>query len=299
MDVNAILKAISEGFRKTPKEALYSAVGIAAMILTAVLVSGIYGLVQRSKQVKKWTVEYDRLVRSLNLTVNELDLIDQMALLLRDPLRKVLILQNRNTFERALSLISEMDKAPVPYSRELREKLFDAEKIKTSPGQGRPARLITEQGHVFTGYLAEMHGEEFLLENTRKHETTRKAGNPRLLVQDFNGIDFYPVTSVKKEEGNTLRIKTDRGTASFIKKQVLQEVFLYLPHEKEPYSVQMVLFPRKRALIDNVDRCLNKGDIVRLSIKTDTDKIYRINAVVENLSLNRAYAHIYFGFLRK
>ncbi|MBB6481328.1 hypothetical protein [Spirochaeta isovalerica] len=243
-----------------------------------------------------WSDEYNNEIRLLNLSINELDLIDRMSLHLKDRKRKILLLKNRNTFEKALSLVSNNEKDPTPYARELKEKLFGIKFEKSK--DGIPTQLITETGEVFTGYLIDRKGQKLKIGNISKSSEKRNPGKNRIYIQNFYSLESHLVRTVLLL-GDEAVIEIDERKNSIADRGFLKDVSIYIPGHEHPEKTRMKLLPGNKALIENPGRKLKAGDAFKLSVKRDAHGISWINAVVTSVSLNGKLARIRFGYLKK
>jgi hypothetical protein len=95
LDQKTILEAIVQGFQKSPEQRIVSLSIIGLMVILLSLLPLFYRLYQRLKQSGYWKKEHDKLIRKYNLTINEMDLIDNLSNFLIEPLHKNLRLKSK------------------------------------------------------------------------------------------------------------------------------------------------------------------------------------------------------------
>lgn len=305
MNQNALLKAIAEGFRKTPAEAILSVLIIAGIILFISLISYLYKYVTLSRIRKSWEKQYNKVVRIKDLTINELDFLDQLALSLVDPMRKILLLQNRNTFHNAQILWEKKWEKKALIAPDLIKKIFGEEHSVLPEGfhkpfgAGRPARYVTSKGVVYSGTITTRKGNILLLSNVKKLENREDSPVDRLVVQDYRGFVSHSVSSVKAQANNMMELTLSKTPIKEKKQVPLSKIYIYPDIQGAlPVKTPMILLPNGMAMIENPDGILKTGQTIKVALRTEIKKLYRVNAFVVKISLNRRYAWVKFGYVK-
>lgn len=304
MDQQTLLDAIANGFRKTPREAFISAGIISAVVLLFFLISIIYQSIIKGKNEKNWNSEFDKLVREKDLTINELDLIDEMALYLIDSRRKILLVKNRNTFHIALSKLDKNKKPDSDFVQNMIKKLFDEKDLQKIQnfddhfGSGRPARLCLTNGHVYTGHVLIRNEKFYTIDKVKKIKNQNEKPENRLFIQDFKGIIVQPISEVKKLPDMSLKLYTK---TEIIKKPVkvsIGDVYVFPIGNMKPIETNMLLLPNGTGVIENPQGILKTGHAIKLSLEENTNAQFRMNCLVIGLNFNKRYAKVKFGYVK-
>jgi hypothetical protein len=306
MDQRTLLEAIAEGFRKTPIEAIVSLFIMIGFILLFSLVSFFYRTMVQIRSRNEWQDEYDRLIHSLDLTINELDFLDELARFLVNPVRKILLLKNRNTYQHALTLWKKNGGKNADLELNLIKKIF-GEKDSLLPdgfekpfGTGRPARYITKEGVVYSGYLKSKNGNILVLEKIKKLKTPEKTGLGHLFLQDYRGFISHKVSDFKELDSNSILLHLSGPALSSTKKTTLSKIYVYPDIEGSlPHKSRMILMPNGLGMVENPDGMLKSGQAIKIAMLREINKIYRVNALVVKVSMNKRYAWLKFGYVKK
>ncbi|MBI9097842.1 MAG: hypothetical protein JEY91_05170 [Spirochaetaceae bacterium] len=304
MDRKTLLQAIAEGMRNTPEEAFLSVLIIVSVILLFILVSIIYQYVFRKRKLNDWAKEYNGLIRKYDLTINELDLIDKLVLFLIEPQRKLLLIKNKNTFLQALSLLEKRERQIFPLGKVLATKLFGQEGalvpkgLHIPYGSGRPVRLFSTDGFIYSGIQISRKKDIITVDHIKKRNNENKKQQGRLFIQDYKGIITFQVERVRKLSENSLQVQIiDKGSREKVKLS-LSGICVYYPGEEEPLLSRLYFFPNGTYMIEIPNGALKQGQAVKLALREETEKIYRVNALVSGLSLNKRYARLTFGYIK-
>jgi hypothetical protein len=304
LDQKTILEAIVQGFQKSPEQRIVSLSIIGLMVILLSLLPLFYRLYQRLKQSGYWKKEHDRLIRKYNLTINEMDLIDNLSNFLIEPLHKNLILKNKNTFMRTLSLYEKQIGEPSPFAKDLMIKIFGErgdefpKGFEKAHGIGRPVRLYTFDGNIYSGYLTAKKREVLTLAVIKVASTEKKNNLGRIFIQDYGGIIYYPISSISQMGENTWRIKIAEKSSKNKKPIILPDVLVHCHSEQEPFKTPMIIYSNGFCRIENVNGILKKGKAIKISLLKDSNKIYRGNALITGLSLNKKSATLKFGYVK-
>ena len=300
-----ILEALSEGLKKTPRQALVAFLVIIGLALLFPLVFRIYRAVSGRKDAVRWDAEFQALVRKKNLTINEIDLLGRLSAYLADTRRKALLLTNPNTFRSALARLEAKEKRPADHARALTDKLFGnddsilPEEIDDPMGRGRPARYRTEEGLVYSGKLGGRNGSDLVIVDVVAMKGLEKRDDPRLFVQDFRGVSSYPVVSAARTEPDAFTVRVSSDKPKKKERISLSSIHVYPPGSADSLPTHLLSLDEGTGVIENPGGVLSKGDAVKLAFMTDQHRHYRVNAIVTGLSRKRRAAYLRFGYLKR
>lgn len=304
MDKTSLLRAIAEGFQKTPWEAFISLIIITALLVLAFMVSHIYKFVILNQSNKKWTSEYNLLIRKLNLTINELDLIDDLSVFLVNPIRKILLLKNRNTFNHAISKLQKGKGLNLKNHDILIKKIFGDE-IENVPfqseklfGPKRPVSFVNTDGKVYSGRLSSRDGNKVSISEVKQVSQKENVESGSLLIQDFRGIHSHAVSKVESPDLNTFQLTISKTPIEGKDQTQISSAFIILPDSKSPIQTKIRLLSNESAIMEIPHGQLKIHQDIKVSIRTSITANYWVNATVTGISLNKRYAKLKFGYVK-
>lgn len=289
-----LIESIVNGFQKTPIELLISILSILGIVLLFILFSFFYQYYVKSKLSLQWVLEYESLIRKFNLSINELDLIDQLAQYLIDSSRKVLLLKNRNTLQKALSIWIKDRGHNSVYSDSLTTKLFGDLTVKT---QNYPIKFISAEGEVFSGIFSSREKNTVIITDVKSVRKRETLDISRLFVQKFNGIASHAVSSYKQIDSSTIQLNLLEFKEHH--KQFTKDlnVFVYTQENILPEKSHLRLLENNQGILENTEGVLQKDHAIKVSFKTEIKNYNRVNAIVTAVSLNKKIVKINFGYL--
>lgn len=297
-----ILKAIAEGFQKTTSEYLLEVSMISGLLISLILVSIFYNIHYKKKKYRVWHQEYEDMIRKYDLTINEIDFIDELALFLIDRNRKTLILKNMNTFQSALSQWKKKGKTTV-YSDRLLKKLFGieanalAQKKTPSFGNGRPARFVASDGKTFSGFIGSRDEQTIRLDHILEGRVTKETGFGQVFIQDYKGIISKPVTSVKELNNGSKLLSISNGPSH--KDVTIPDIYIFVPGTESPIKTRLLKLKGKTGIIENPGLTFKQDQTLKIAFQADVEKSYRVNAMVTGISLNKSFIRLQLGYLKK
>ncbi|MDC7222913.1 MAG: hypothetical protein PQJ60_04180 [Spirochaetales bacterium] len=309
MDQKAIFMAIQDRFMELQANVFLNLIVLLILLILILVFLVLYRRNIRSKSVKEWRTEYNRLVREFDLTINELDLLNRMVVFLDDRARINLLLTNRNTYHHVLKLLEKKEEGIPRYSESLTEKLYGQgvaempEGFETLFGFGRPVRLISALGRVYTGHIITREskrivlGNVHLLQENLKNSDVRDMG--RLFIQDYRGLTSHGVSEIHElsETSFELILSSDEPTRKNGFR--LPDIYIFLPGEKEPVKTHFYRVSEGMGLVENPGGLLKMDQTVKVALQKDTNHHYHVNGVVRAMTLNKRYARLKFGYLNE
>ncbi len=306
MDQKAIFSAIQGRFRELNANAVQNTAVLLVLFLLLILLLLLYRRVQRGLLQREWKDEYNRLIRQFDLTINELDLLNRMAVYLDDRSRKNLLLTNRNTFHHSLKLLESHEGNIPRFSDSLTHKLFSEgtaelpEGFETLFGLGRPVRYISPEGDVFGGQIILRESDRIILGDVRPLRGGPRnpdiRGEGRIFIQDYRGLMSHGVVkkTVLSETSLQLDLGQERGRTGEFQ---LPDIFIYLPGDPVPLESSFYRVSEGMGIVENPGGRLKMDQSVKVALQRDSNNHYHVNALVRGLSLNRRYAKLKFGYL--
>lgn len=295
MDQISFFEAIVAGFQKTNKEVIISLLTIFGLVFVFFLTTILYKFILKKRKSHIWTSEYNKLIRKHDLTINEIDLLDELAHFLIDENRKILLLKNDNTLQFALSLLEKKLGRKADFANSLTAKLF-GEISREFPQ--RPVRLFDGKGKVYSGRFASREGNIVTINETKLVKTNETSGAARLFIQSFKGIMSHGVSAVEVLSANSLKIHLLKASLPENGYQMVSNVFLYVPGKENPVETSMKISSGGQAIIENPRGLLSIGLSVKVSFRTEIKKIHRVNAIVLGISFNKKYAKLKLGYIK-
>lgn len=304
MNQNDLIESIAQGFRKSPE---YTIGALTLLLVLVVLFLFIVFWARKSRQrqeILHWQEEFDSYIRHLDLSINELDLVDELARFLISPRRKILLLRNINTFFSALHLLEKDRQVDLRYRDSLEGKLFSSEDIsqyqikKESTGSRRIVRLVRKNGISYSGLLYSHDSNRMVLGELKELPEKELAGAPRLYLQDLRGFLCYTVIKVVKGEEGTLVLNVEPWNRKSPRVLSLQQIFAFFPGEKNSQPLELYRLNQRIATVENPGRKLEPGDTLKVSLSQKEDR-FRVSAVVLKRSRDKKTAILQLGNLKK
>jgi len=305
MNQNALLQAIAAGFRKATENSVFTVSMIAGFLIMLSIVSLLFKLILKKKKVGNWQQEFEQSLRDHDLTINEIDLLEELTPFLINPKRKILVLSNRNIFLSTLNLWKTKTGKSSIYADRLMEKLFpkdqnteQGEKLKPF-GPGCPIRYIAKDGKSYAGILEKKEGNILFLSQIRRIDIQEKSGLGHIHIQDNSGIRTYRVTESQKTGSNALALTIQRVLPVKKNKITISDVSLFVYGTRDAIKTRFIQLGKGYGIIENPEEKLTTGQMLQVNFHGEKNNWYRINAVVNGVSSDRRFARLKFGYLKK
>lgn len=302
MGGNELLEMISRGFDKTPSQVFLSIVGILLALALFFAVSRIYFYTVKLKISRSRNADFEKLIRIYDLTINELDFLDTLSFYLFDSENKVVLLKNRNTFLKAVSLWKRDFKSESPLAKSIAAKVFPEDikseliDVTASYGEERPVRFITGEGEVYSGRIHSRQKDKLVISHVVKRQWSSDKDRGKVFIQDFKGVLCHN-TGTWKTDGDKIEITLESDAIKGGDNPSIESVFLFHKSSDKPLKTRMKLINENTAWIDNDSKLLAPGDTIKLSLRKNIKDIFHINATVLGLSVNRTTAKIRLGHI--
>ncbi len=294
------LRAISEGLHTNEETVLL----FFAIILGALVLFVVGGRIVRNSEAgkeKKSALEsYNKRIRKLDLTINEIDYLDLLAQLLKKPWKKYLLLMNQKTFTNTLVELQAQD--PGNLQLDLvhsisRKAGFEMESLPVKKNgtrkayPGAPIRVEGEGGTFFAGEIVRVDDESF---EFRTDETIPpEIRDISVFMIDFSGMNGYLTQISSRKEGN-------RYIASHSEKLRSQkwenpgstgvDAHVYiLSHEtgEDPVIARLKSVRPGWLVLEDPAKGFRKGQDIRIFLSRTTSGGVWVNGEIARVSRNR------------
>ncbi len=204
-----MLRAISRGLHTD----VQTIVMFLTIIVSAVILIMILNVIVRRNaagKAKKTALDlFEKKIRKLDLTINEIDFLDTMSHMLKKPWKKYLLVNNRSTFSNSLSLLQTRNpgKLNLDTARSISRKAgFEEEPIpekkhgtrKVHPGS--PVKIVVPGGALFAGEVIQVNEDTF--EFKTNESLPGESGEITVYLIDFSGIHGFNTRITARNNGN-------------------------------------------------------------------------------------------------
>lgn len=309
MTIQEKLESISRGLQLSGNDLWYFISFIVLLTAGIIIVYLVMDFLEKHR-LRKWAGEkYQLMIREFDLTIREMDLLDQMAVFLINPLKKYLLLQNRGTYSSVLRQLSLVRKIPEEVERSLAEKLgfpyvqYTKQLHSTLDiSRAVPVAVADSTGNL-TLCLSEGHSTGRLSLKTIRGTVKLKPGmDVTLYVYTYRYLYLFEtkVFSVDKDSFSVLEVDTAVLDADSRKKKL--ELPVYITPESLNYYVwqtEIVRIIKGGAIIRNPDKSIRKGDDIKITFHPVYAKNYHLNCEVLKVSKNKKYIYTVFSHIKR
>jgi hypothetical protein len=288
------LNSIARGLIPAGHELSYFLIFFILLILSIFTIYIFLGIAGR-RELHKWTrKKYHTLIREFDLTIREIDLLDQMAVFLINPLKKYLLLQNRGTFSNALRHLSMVREIPEGVGKSLEEKLgfphveYTNQMYSTSDiARGVPVAVWDRTGKI-TLCHSEGHATGRLSLKAVKGLVKLKQGAiVTLFAYTYRYLYSFEtkVVSVDRDVFTVSEVDTATLNKDSQKKRIELPVYITLESlEDFELETEIVRVIKGGAIIRNPDKSIRKRDDIRITFHPVYAKNYHLNGEVWKIS---------------
>ncbi len=164
------LESVSSGFEHSSLEIFIVIVLVLSFFCFLLLVYRIQKKKAHQARLRNLQEKYEELLKKLALSLSDQDLIERLAVYLKDPEKKYLLLINQPVFNGCAAKLVRSESIPASSLAALRVRLKfsarDPEKIPTSSAElpvGLPVLLIRERGKKVSGKIADLKPQSLMI----------------------------------------------------------------------------------------------------------------------------------------
>ena len=287
---------------------------IVSLFLIFFIISKLKQIIEKKRLSFLYREKYSKLIRNFNLTLSEIDLINKMAIYLKNPEKKYLLLINKHTFNYCLAYVEKNEPAEsLKGIITLREKLgFDKYDPFEKPFstlnlyKGMPVKISKKNIKNLiwnTGKIINISDKNIIVEFTDDLSLPDKGTEIKMAVHDFRGVFLFN-TKVDYWDKNILYLHHTHNRVAIQQRQYYRrkmnlKVFLKNDAIKEEMKEsQLIDISGNGASLLNPGKNFKKGDDIRFFFHNDENEWYGVNAEVIRLSQMGKTMHIRFGHLK-
>ena len=307
MSISEFLKAVSRGFITTRSDILIAASLVGGFIIFLLLFSLIMKRTENARVRAAGQRRYKERIREIDLTINELDVLDQLALYLRKPWKKYLLVTNENTF---LNCCEKLKEEGGDYPDNLVERISrkagfsKTGELPASAGtgnlsEGMPVKVEYDSGRLCNARVIQVRKDAFTLEGKALVSTTAPVVvhiPHRTGLLAFQTRALGPVTEGSLELRHS-EIVPEKRWGELGRKS--REFSVYVKTDKkESLPMKTVLYrvTSRGAYIENPEGALSKkDDVMILLTKARQPGGTWINGEIRGESLDRRELYVHFS----
>lgn len=302
-----ILDAITEGLNAGPGDVRQFIIVTLAVATVIVIAAILQRRIARRREVAGLEKQFEREIRRLDLTVRQVDILNQLSAVLSDPAKRYLLLVNPNTFRHSARIVGDFH-PPLDASFDaLQKKLgfaLPAQRQRPiderAPAVGSAVKIapIRTRGTVLA-VVRERSGKNLRLElgeklNLRPGTEVRLfAAHPSALLEASG--------TVLAREGNAVSIRVDRSFKEAAQRKLASNALNAFIHregtEGESVPVTLISISPNGAIVRCEGMRLKKRDDIRLIFRRGQSQWTAINGEVSRVRRRGRKAWIRFSHL--
>ena len=302
-----VLDAIKEALNATTRTEELTFLSI---IVSIIFIFSILALILKGTQRRKTRItvrnRYEKLIRKLNLTINELDLVDELSAYLKEPGKKYLLLTNRGTFRHAAEQLTRASTIRTDLLDSLAEKLSFSQSTDQTPDHttktlqaNTAVKLSFSTGETIDADIYSVSEANLLLKADETIDNLSQGDEIELFSCSYSGIAFYRL-KVNKVKGNLIEADHEMESEP-VKKKVHIKVFIqsededYQDHQE---SVILLLSQDAALIVNTREHELHPEEDIRIYLSNDVTKNRFANASVTRLIKMGKFAVVKFKHIR-
>lgn len=280
------------------------------IIISIIVIFSILALILKGTQRRKTRItvrnRYEKLIRKLNLTINELDLVDELTAYLKDPAKKYLLLTNRGTFRHAAQQLSEASTIRTDLLDSLSAKLGFSHNTDQTPDHTTRAlqansavKLVLDNGETADADIYSVSEANLLLKTDEILNRISQGDEIELFSCSYSGIAFYRL-KVNKVKENLIEVNHEMESDPEKKKVRLK---VYIQSEDEDFQdhqeSELLLLSQDAAVIRNTkEHELHPEEDIRVYLSNDVTRRCFANAEVTRLIKMGKFAVVRFKHIK-
>jgi hypothetical protein len=307
VSISDFLKAVSRGFISTRSDILIAVSLVGGFILFLLLFSLILKKTENARVQAAGLRRYNERIREIDLTINELDFLNQLALYLRKPWKKYLLVTNENTFLNCCEKLKEEGaEYPVNLIERIERKAGFSKngELPASAGtrnlsEGMPVKVEYDSGRLCNARVTKVREEVFSLEgealvSTKAPVVVHIPHRTGLLA--FETRTVGPIKEGRLELRHSETVPEKRWGELGRKSR---DFTVYVKADgKESVPMKTVLYrvSARGAYIENPDGALSRKDDVRILLTNSRQPGGTwVNGEVRGESLDRRELYVHFS----
>jgi len=304
-------REVSRAYQANPWQLTVLITSIVAVVLFLVFYARRQLQREREERARRAASAYEDRARQLNLNPSWEAVISRMALYLKNPVDKYVLLENEAVFSSCAAKLLEHESVSSDTIAGLRVALgfrrMENQHARSTAGIPEHSTIFirrTQHETPIKGTVLEPQASSFrvsLPEGTRHFVT---GSSVEVFYQNNTGI-FRVATTVQKMEGTTLYLRhseylTHQQKRKYFRRKMKLPVYVcpYDSDEKEELTYSLDL-GGGGASLENPHRTFNVGDAVEITFPTDRGDRLRVMSKVVRLSEEGDIMHVTYVSIRE
>ena len=282
---------------------------IAAIIIFIVVLTLTIRLRNRKRIRDAAEASYQKLIRKFNLTILEIDLIEELASTLRKPEDKYNLLLNKSRFRQAEHKIESFTDKQQVRLEELKIKLGfivaeeTLELVSTlSFLQGAPVKLLYN-GHNADAEIYSMSESNITVKCPKPPAPVTMDTEIMLITSTGGRLRIFPLTPEKVKADLFSAPHSEAVAVEKLKVDIDIEIEIVAAEDEDEETIELsstiVLLSEKGAFIQDKRNVIKPGDMLRLFLDTDLKKKYPVYAEAVKISSEKQLVSVRFVEIRE
>ncbi|MBN1409335.1 MAG: PilZ domain-containing protein [Spirochaetales bacterium] len=312
MNVDELLKDVVKSFNSPPKEIVFIISGIFVIIGLILIIGVIKRIIDRYKFALAANKRFEKYIVKYSLTKYERNLVDRMSGLLKNPLKKYLLLINPHTFNTCFHLLSSREDVDEQIRTSIYKKLgfirYDPHKTPSSSNdiaEGTPAKLINkDRDNAINGKVIRHLPDAVVFVSLENHKGFLNEDAVILFTHNYTGLYGFK-TRVIKNENKAIYLANSENIVKIQRREYFRKN-IHLPillrregSEDDPDDAYIQDLSAGGLSVTNPGKKYLKGDDLSLFFHEETDKEFHLYGEVVRVSGYFKILHIKFGHVKK
>lgn len=304
-----MLNSIAQDLNRPLEEGYIVLIVVAGLLTAFAAIFIIHTLVTKRKRAKEVQRKYERAIQNCGLSPAEIDLLEKLALNLKTPEKKYLLVVNQHVFNMCVREY-RMGAALSPelvasLAKKLSFKLYDPVHLPVKSRDllpGKPAVLAFADGSRISGVIAAQRKDALLFALAQGQTAPPVGSDATLYLHNSLGIHFFPTLVLNTAGSEVALMHSDRISRiqrrEYYRKETMLPILIQRegPSEKPLPSVILDLSAGGMRLKNPLHR-FRKGDDCRFFFTEEADANFNLYGEVIRTSKAGEILHVRFGHL--
>lgn len=294
---NDIIQAIARGLQPGGNTIRLFIIIFITLVILIIVVARYFQKRSARKTREAVLAAFEKKIRKLDLTINEIDYLNRLSTGLKKPWKKYLLLTNKSTFTNSVALLQAQDPGSLnldlvrSISRKAGFEMASLPKNKKGTWKifpGSPLKIVAPGGILFAGEATQTNEETFDFHTYEK--LPDEARDITVFIVDFSGINGFQTRLVSRKENNHYTARHSDTPRSLVwenpgKAGVADEVFILSDDTGDtPVHARLKSIRPGWIILSEPAKKFRKGQDIRIFLTQKLSGGFWVNGEVSKLS---------------
>jgi len=292
-----IIQAIARGLQPGGSTIRLFIIIFITLVILLILAARVFQKRSTRKTHEAVLAAFEKKIRKLDLTINEIDYLNRLSTCLKKPWKKYLLLTNKSTFTNSVALLQAQDPGSLKLDlvRSISRKAgFEISALpqnkkgtrKIFPGS--PLKIVAPGGILFAGEAVQTNEETF---DFHTYETLpEEARDITVFIVDFSGINGFQTRLVSRKGKNLYTARHSETPRSLVWENpgqagVADEVFILSDETGDtPVHARLKSIRPGWIILSEPARKFRNGQDIRIYLTQKVSGGFWVNGEVSKIS---------------